>query len=68
MQTQSKPSRPIVFSGDIAALAHTLNMRTDEVRVAIGALIDRGHLVPIRATRLSRLVDPTNWQRTNYAL
>jgi hypothetical protein len=44
MQTQSKPSPPIEFSGDIPALAHTLGMSVDEITASLDALIARGHL------------------------
>jgi hypothetical protein len=40
-------SKPIEFSGTIAALAHTLGMPTSEIAAAIDDLIERGHLAPI---------------------
>jgi hypothetical protein len=42
--TQPQKSRPIEFSGDIAALAITLGLPVSEIKAAITALIDRGHL------------------------
>jgi hypothetical protein len=36
--------KPIEFSGDLAALAHTLAMPIDEITAAIGDLIAYGHL------------------------
>jgi DNA-binding IclR family transcriptional regulator len=44
MMTSTKPSRPIEFSGDLAALAHTLGLPTSEIRAAIAGLIERGYL------------------------
>lgn len=47
------PSRhqPIQFSGDIAALAHTLRMPVGEIIAALDALIQAGHLRKISGTK-----------------
>jgi hypothetical protein len=41
---------PIQFSGDIAALAHTLAMPIDDVIASLDALIQAGHLERLGGT------------------
>jgi hypothetical protein len=41
---------PIQFSGDIAALAHTLRMPVDEIIAALDELIRAGHLERLGGT------------------
>jgi hypothetical protein len=45
--TSSTKSKPIQFSGDIAALAVTLRMPVADITGAIDELIESGHLEPI---------------------
>jgi predicted transcriptional regulator of viral defense system len=51
--------RPIEFSGDIAALAFTLGLPASELRAAIGALIERGHLQQISNGTYRMVLKPT---------